>query len=330
MTTPPSSVRVLPWRDAPRRINRNAALLLAAGLMCAPTFMAARGTDTPGATPGSLVRLIRDAKSIHVEAVFQYRLYKQFEGDGERSVKADGGPTFGTVSFREQGAAWRVQNEIDRTRMPSFWSVDTAFDGDRTEVTNHRCEQRAWMTEAGEYGTLFSQSRNPLFWLAAWTDPDPTTSTLPITRSSIRAIPDSLLSLADAGWTTEVFEGAQVDVNLVEGGPNGMSYAIVTPHNQHDHVLFIDQHAPGGALALRIRFDDWKIPAWGETSQFTPRALPQVVTVIGYLPSGEPQFDVTLSISSCSIDVPIPVSDMKVSLDGAQSLFHLDLGTRIW
>ncbi len=322
--------RVLPWRDAPRQRRRLAATIALIGAACVIPIVRTDAADTPGATLGSLIRSLRDAKSLVVHATFQFRLYKAFDGEVFGSPPADGAPTLGTMLFRDQGTAWRVENEIDGTRMKAFWSVDAAFDGDHTEITNHRCEHRAWMTEAGEYPVLFSQSRNPLFWLSAWTDPDTEHAQLPVTRNALRAIPDALLALADGGWEKSTVEGAAADIRFLAGGPGLLSYTIITPPNQHDRPFLIEACDAEGLLVTQTRFDNWKIPAWGESSALTPRPLPMLVTVIGYMPNGGIQYDVTLSIDSCTVDVPIPDEEMRVSLDDATTLFHLERGVAIW
>lgn len=322
--------RVLPWRDAPRRRNRLAAAIALIGVACAIPIVKTDAAEAPGATLGSLLRSLRDAKSLFVQATFQFRLYKAFDAEVLGAPPADGAPTLGTMLFRDQDSAWRVENEIDSTRMKAFWSVDAAFDGDHTEITNHRCEHRAWITEAGEYPVLFSQSRNPLFWLAAWTNADPESSQLPVTRNGIRAIPDSLLALTDGGWEKGTVDGAAADIRFLAGAPGLLSYTIFAPPNQHDRPMLIEAHDADGVLATQIRFDNWKVPVWGENSALTPRPLPMLVTVIGYMPSGAIQFDVTLSIDSCTVDVPIPDEEMHVSLDDATTLFHLERGVAIW
>jgi hypothetical protein len=288
-------------------------------------FAVSRATanNAPGVGPGSVIEFLRDASTVRVEASYRYRLYVQPGADWV-GPPADGLPTDGAILFRDAGKAWRVEHTIDASRVMYFGSIDSSFDGDFTRIQHDRGEHRAVIWHSGEESTPLFWTQNPFHWLAIWADGSQHATGWPITRNRLASIPEATLDLANDGWTHVVVEGETVDQNTIVDPMNGLTFVLSAPVGKHDQLSRIDRFNSKGVLDLRVRFDEWKLPTWGEGSALTAHPLPFTVTVMGFAANGTPLYDVTLSVTDCSIDLPIPADELTASLEGAETIIDGD------
>jgi hypothetical protein len=342
----PQSIATTP-RVAPRqlrvRVTGRGALL--ATLVMLSAFLAwpalpSRATNAQQPSPGDVVNLLRTVHSMHVDASLMIRGYQSSE---ETGFEGDGVPFFGTMSFRDSGPAWRIQSELDPTRVSFLASMDTSFNGDMTVFTHDRITHKASFTNAGEHAIPYSYICHPWFKLAAWTSDDPYLFGYPMTRADLLALSDGEVSLAQGGiegyepsggfvgaWQSLEFGGSPAEALTINYGTGYPSYRILTPVGNRAQPLAIEMYSPAGHLMQRSIFEDWRVPTWGENSAVDPTELPHLLTMVAFTPIGEVCADITVTITSCSIDVPIPADDMVTTLNGAESLLDEDTWTLVW
>ena len=320
--------RKLRWRATSKTPSRAGRVVL--GLACASVAFAAsillpsqRVSATAGSKPGpgDLVQALRSVQTMEVKAAVVVRV---FPSSVETTLPTDGVPTIGTMTFRDSGKAWRIENDFDPSRVPLFATADSSFDGDASVVTYERHLHRASFTNSGEQDHPYAVAWHPWLRLGMWLSSDKTFYRFPTTRTDLFGASDAALDSVDDEWSTEVVDGGEMDVMRVEYGEGAPLYRIATPVGEHDRPTLIELYTPEGWLSQRVYFKDWKTPAWGENSTVESRALPHHVALLCYSPAGELLSEITTTITACSVDLPLPSGSLTTPLDGAESIVDED------
>ncbi len=347
-SAPAAPPRILPWRDehddrssTQRALRSGATLGLTALLSAGATSLLLQPFGGPsnaiagnasGQGPSSPIRILRDASTVAVDAVYQYRLFAEPEIPWQ-GPPADGAPTTGFLRYREAGKAWRIEEKVDPERAKYFASMDQSFSvaADGTGEYRYHDVGLGHAAIASEEPPLIAcWSMQPFYWLAWWAAPLGAGTSYPLTRSTILGLSDEAISIADDGWSLIELDGADgvslaEQVTILSGG-DGSVFVLTAPPGERDELISIDHYAADGAILRRVRFNDWKVPAWGETSAFEPRTLPYTVTVIGYDKLGATLYEATLSIVACAIDLPLPADELTASFDGATTIVDTTSG----
>lgn len=329
-----SAPRRLPWREAdrqtagrqPRRLVTGIALCAIAGAIATIPALPLHATSDEGPSLGDLLVDLRSAASMSVDVNVVVRF---FPTATDTSEPTDGLPSFGTALFRDQGFAWRIENEFDPERFALWPSLDSSYDGSTTVVTLLRHTGEASVTHAGEQDYPYTNAPHPWFLLGCWLEEDPASVDYHFTRTDLFEASTSKLHLADGGWEEIPWNGGTAQATVISYG-GGPSYRVIAPAGHHDRPDCIEIYAKDGHLRRSVYFADWQVPTWGSDSAVTPRPLPFVVTEEYYSPAGEVAGEWTISIHACSVDMPIPADDLVTPLDGATTLFDEDTRTPLW
>ncbi|MBL9120578.1 MAG: hypothetical protein JNL80_11770 [Phycisphaerae bacterium] len=293
----------------------------------APLTSRVTGETAVGSGPGDLVRLLRTMETISVEATVMTRFYPT---SLVTTVPTDGSPSFGSATFLDSGLAWRIQNDFDPARFTCMPVTDSSFDGDATVVTYLPLTNEATITTTGEQDVPYTNVWHPWFRLGMWLQSHPLDFRFATTRADLLIVSESSLDMANEGWEAIDFEGAAAEATMVDYGPGCPAYRIIALEDSHDQPLAIELYDASGNLSQRVYFSEWEVPTWSTNSSLAPQALPHVVTLLCFTPSGELCSDITTTITACAIDMPISAEAITTPLSQAESLFDEDTRERIW
>ncbi|MDZ4831904.1 MAG: hypothetical protein SGJ09_17140 [Phycisphaerae bacterium] len=310
------------------RINsRLISSLLAAPLVLAGSLLVGTGVAGPSTSenPGTLVRALRNAESLSVEATVEF---STIDARSYPAVASDGYPIIGHFAYSAAGKAWSATSWLDPTRFKGMDTILT-YDGVQ-QFTAQSGSDIMSVSEAGEPGVLGMTLPNPLIALASYARPVSDANIAEQMKlSDMRKLTEEALDVPAAAWMPVTVDGVAHERATVPGSTVfGVSYVHVVTvlASKRSEPVRIERVTPNGEVLTRFSFTSWQTTDGGSASLGALR-LPRHIDIEEFRPSdGASLYRVTYLVSAVHVDTPLATGPVMADVSGATHVYQTDLG----